>query len=47
MISFADWFVPTIVGVTFTLIGFVKLYGVSKGLVGGANQPFVSKVCGT
>ncbi len=47
MNSFADWFVPTLIGTTFTLVGSLKLYGLSKGVVGGADQPFVVKLCGT
>lgn len=47
MIFVADWFVPDLIGVTFTLIGSLKLYGLSKGVVGGANKPFVTQLCGT
>jgi hypothetical protein len=47
MIYFADWFIPALIGVTFTLLGSLKLYGLSKGVVGGADKPFVTKLCGT
>ena len=47
MISFADWFIPALIGVQFTLLGLVKLYGLSRGIVGGADKPFVTKLCGT
>jgi hypothetical protein len=47
MISFIDWFIPALIGVTFTLLGFLKLYGLSRGVVGGADKPFVTKLCGT
>ena len=47
MISFTDWFIPVLIGVTFTLIGSLKLYGLSKGIVGGADKPFITKLCGT
>jgi hypothetical protein len=47
MISFTDWFVPALIGATFTLLGFLKLYGLSRGVVGGADKPFVTKLCGT
>jgi hypothetical protein len=47
MISFTDWFVPALIGATFTLIGSLKLYGLSRGVVGGADKPFVPKLCGT
>jgi hypothetical protein len=47
MIDFADWFVPTVIGTTFTLLGSLKLYGLARGIVGGADKPFVTKLCGT
>jgi hypothetical protein len=47
MTSFIDWFVPVLIGATFTLMGSLKLYGLSRGVVGGADKPFVTKLCGT
>lgn len=47
MISFADWFVPLVLGLWFTLFGSLKLYGLWKGVVGGADKPFLTKLCGT
>jgi hypothetical protein len=47
MISFTDWLPPTLVGTTFTLHGSLKLNGLCKGVVGGADKPFVTKLCGT
>jgi hypothetical protein len=47
MISFIDWFIPALIGVQFTLLGSLKLYGLCKGVVGGADKPFVTKLCGT
>jgi hypothetical protein len=47
MISLSDWFVPALIGVTFTLVGSLKLYGLSRGVVGGADKPFVTQLCGT
>jgi hypothetical protein len=46
-ISVIDWFVPVLVGLMFTLMGSLKLYGVSRGVVGGADKPFVTQLCGT
>ena len=43
----ADWLVPTVVGLTFTLFGALKLYGFSKGIVGGQDKPLAAKLCGT
>jgi hypothetical protein len=47
MISFIDWIVPAWVGATFTLMAALKLYGLSRGVVGGADKPFVTRLCGT
>jgi hypothetical protein len=47
MISFVDWLPPALVGATMTLMGIVKLYGLSRGIVGGADKPFVIRLCGT
>jgi hypothetical protein len=47
MIFFADWLPPAVVGVTLTLLGSFKLYGLWKGVVGGADKPFATKLCGT
>jgi len=47
MTSFVDWFIPALVGVTFTLLGSVKLYGFSRGVVGGKDKPVKEQLCGT
>jgi hypothetical protein len=47
MISFADWLPPAVVGTTFTLVGSLKLYGFARGVVGGADKPFIIRLCGT
>jgi hypothetical protein len=47
MISFADWFPQVVIGGTFTLLGSLKLYGFCAGVVGGAEKPFIVKLCGT
>jgi len=49
MISFADWFmfIPALIGLQFTVLGSLKVYGLSKGVVGGADKPFVTRLCGT
>ena len=44
---FADWFIPALLWVQFTLLGLLKLYGLWKGVVGGADKPFVTRLCGT
>jgi hypothetical protein len=47
MIAFIGWFVPAFLGSTFTLFGLLKLYGLSRGVVGGADKPFMTRLCGT
>jgi hypothetical protein len=47
MNSLADWLVPALVGLTFTLLGVLKLFGLYRGLVGGPEKSFVEKLCGT
>jgi hypothetical protein len=47
MTAFTDWFIPALLGVTFTLLGALKLYGYCMGVVGGQDKPFAAQVCGT
>jgi hypothetical protein len=47
MITFADWFPLATVGLTFTVFGSLKLWGLKRGIVGGANKPVVQRLCGT
>ncbi len=47
MIPLADWFPEAVVGLTFTLLGGIKLWGLNLGIVGGADKPVVQRLCGT
>ena len=47
MIPFAAWVPPALVGLTFTLVGSLKLYGLFRGVVGGADKPYMTRLCGT
>jgi hypothetical protein len=47
MMYFFDWFIPALLGVTFTLLGLLKLYGLSQGIVGGHDKPLATQLCGT
>jgi hypothetical protein len=42
-----DWLPQVVVGSTFTLFGAIKLYGLFQGIEGGAQKPFVQRLCGT
>ena len=45
--SLADWLPHFVVGLTFTLLGVVKLVGLHHGVVGGSDKPFATRLCGT
>ncbi len=47
MIAFVDWLSPATVGLTFTILGSLKLWGLKQGIVGGADKPVVQRLCGT
>jgi hypothetical protein len=46
-VDFADWFPLAMVGLTFTLLGSLKLWVLKRGIVGGADMPVVQRLCGT
>jgi hypothetical protein len=39
MIAFADWFPLLCIGLTFTTIGLLKVYGFKHNIVGGGGKP--------
>lgn len=47
MISLPDWFPLATVGLMFTLLGGIKLWGLKEGIEGGAGKPVVQRLCGT
>lgn len=47
MISFAEWLPALAVGVSFTVMGCLKLFGFAKGVEGGHGKPLVARLCGT
>lgn len=47
MIAFTDWFPLALPGSMLTLIGVLKLWGLRRGIVGGADKPLVQRLCGT
>jgi len=47
MPAFAAWFPPLIVGVTMTIFGTLKLYGLYRGIVGGRDKTVMQRACGT
>jgi hypothetical protein len=47
MLPFSDWFPLAMAGLTFTLLGGIKLWGLNRGILGGADEPAVQRLCGT
>jgi hypothetical protein len=47
MVTFAHWFPLAMVGLTFTMLGSLKLWGLNRGIVGGADKPVIQRLCGT
>jgi hypothetical protein len=39
--------IPLLIGIHFTVFGCLKLYGRSRGIVGGAGETFQNRLCGT
>ena len=42
-----DWLVPAMIGVLFTLLGLLKLYGMRCGIEGGRDKTLGRQLCGT
>jgi hypothetical protein len=47
MQSVADWLPFLIVGLSFAAVGLLKVYGLSRGIVGGGGKPASGRLCGT
>jgi hypothetical protein len=45
--TLADWLPPLLVGLSFTVLGSFKLYGILRGIVGGHEKPLMTQFCGT
>ena len=43
----SDWLPSATIGVTFTVLGVLKIYGFSRGIVGGRCKPASQRVCGS
>jgi hypothetical protein len=46
MNSLADWLPPLAVGLTFTTLGLLKVYGFRKGIIGGGGKPASCRLLG-
>jgi hypothetical protein len=47
MIPFADWFPLLCIGITFTTIGLLKVYGFKHNIVGGGGKPWSTRLRGS
>lgn len=47
MNSFTDWSPPALVGILFTVFAGAKLYGRSRGIVGGGGKPWSQRCLGS
>jgi len=45
--AIASWLPPLLVGLSFTFMGSLKLFGVIRGIVGGQEKPLMTRLCGT
>jgi hypothetical protein len=43
----ADASIPLLIGGLYTLLGGLKLYGLSRGIVGGRGKSVRERACGT
>jgi hypothetical protein len=46
MHHFSDWLPPALVGIIFTTFATIKLYGMSRGVVGGGEKPWRQRCLG-
>lgn len=47
VIPLSDWLPLCLAGLMFTSIGVLKLWGLTRGIIGGADKPAVQRLCGT
>ena len=47
MIALSDWLPLAAVGVTFTTVGLLKVYGFRKGIIGGGGRPALCRLLGS
>jgi hypothetical protein len=47
VVPWSEWLPPAAVGAAFTALGGLKVYGLWRGVVGGAGQPIGRRLCGT
>jgi hypothetical protein len=43
----SDWLPASTVGLTFTSLAALKIYGYTRGIVGGGGKPASQRLCGS
>jgi hypothetical protein len=43
----ANWLPSLVMGLLFTTIGILKIYGLVYGIEGGGRKPLKQRMCGT
>lgn len=46
MLTLSDWLPLATVGGAFTVLGFLKVYGFRKGIIGGGGRPMACRLLG-
>lgn len=46
VIPFADWFPLLAIGIAFTTVGLLKVYGFRRNIVGGGGRPYSCRLLG-
>ena len=46
MPALPNWLPPLVVGVSFTSLGLLKLYALAKGIEGGPDKPWLTRLRG-
>jgi hypothetical protein len=47
MIEIQQWLPFAAVGISFTILGVLKVYGLCRGIEGGVEKPLSDRLCGT
>jgi hypothetical protein len=47
LVALSEVWIPLLIGITFTVLACLKLYGLQRGITGGARKPAMQRLCGT
>jgi hypothetical protein len=46
-LSISDWLPAVTVGISFTALGLLKVYGLTRGIIGGGEKRASERICGS